>query len=536
MTTERKSVMKEKKLKFRLSGLLLALILAVAMLPISVIAAGNNGTISVSNIEAGAVVKAYQIVKQDANGDWETVIANSIVDPKAPTAAEITALAKNVSNLGAGTTLSEGTTATTADGVTFKTYSKSNMSAGMYLVLVEKANNVYVYNPVIVSVNYDYEGDEPELKGGTVDADSNFTVGNSSAYAKRSKPTLNKEITGKTANSKVNGDSTKVGDTLAVGDTVSFKIETTIPAYSGQYDNDNLKFEISDTVSTGLNAPTNIVVKEADTVLIENTHYTLVKSNNNKTFTIKFKKEYLLSGFAKNIKVTYDSELNQNASSGFDANTNTAGIVYSNSPSTTDNKEAETYHYTFDIDGNVFGQMTGREIVKVGKDETSGELITKETNTQTTKPLPGAEFQLLDKDKNVLKTTTSTTAGLLTFRGLDAGEYYLKETKAPEGYSTDSTLVPVVISAVLNADGTLASYTVTINGTNSTTYTWNNSGQTPTVDKTGDTSLFNNYKPGLLPSTGGNGIYFYIIAGIILIAMATAVYVIIRKKDARRAG
>jgi len=511
-------------------GMILSLILAFTMLPMSAFAAGNNGTVSVSNIETGATVKAYQIITQDSDGNWVNVEGVNIDDPKAPTASEITAIATQADSLGDGIILKEGDITSTEDGVSFATYSESGLSAGMYLVLVEKANNVYVYNPVIVSVNYDYEGENVELKGDTVDASGSFTIGENTAYAKRSKPSLNKEITGKEANENVSGDATNSGDTHKVGDSVSFKIETTIPAYSDAYT--NATFVISDTVSDGLDAPKNIVVKEGNATL-DASNYTL--EQNGRTFTITFKKDYLLSGFAKNITVTYDSEINSNATSGFDANTNTATIEYSNSPDSTTSKEEKTYHYTFDIDGNVFGTMTGREIVKVGVDEASGDLITKETASSTSSPLEGAEFQLLASDKEtVVKETSSSSEGLLTFRGLDAGTYYLKETKAPTGYSTNSTLIPVEISATLNADGTLASYSVTINGENTTTYTWQNDGETPTVDKTGDTSLFNNYKAGLLPSTGGNGIYFYIFVGILLMGIAITVYVVNRRKEAKK--
>ena len=97
------------------------------------------------------------------------------------------------------------------------------------------------------------------------------------------------------------------------------------------YDNAKLKFEIKDTVSEGLDAPTDIKVADENKTLVENTDYELVKSG--KSFTVKLKKEYLLSGdSAKKVTVTYKAKLNSNATSGFDANTNKAEIKYSNSP------------------------------------------------------------------------------------------------------------------------------------------------------------------------------------------------------------
>ena len=513
----------------KLLVLVLSLLVMVCMLPVSAFA-DNNGTITASGIEKGATVKAYQIVKQKADGDWEAVVENSIADPTKPTAAEITALASNTSGLTA-IDMEEGTVETTSDGVAVVDYTKAGLEAGMYLVLVEKADSDFVYNPMIISVNYDNDG---KLDGGSVNADSQFTVGDETAYAKRTKPSVDKKITGKVENDNVTGDSTTQGDTLKEGDEVSFEITTTIPAYSAAYDNEHLMFEISDTVSAGLDDPTNIVVSDANGPLTEGNEYTLEQTG--KTFKIAFSKSYLLSDSAKSITVTYKSKLNADATSGFDANTNKATIEYSNTPTTTEDKDKTTYHYTFDIDGNVFGSMTGKEIVKVGVDATTGELITAESSsTTTTTPLQGAKFGLykVGDDAEAVAEVLTDVNGLMTFKRLDAGEYYLKELQAPAGYKTDSTQVPVSIKAELNTDGTLKSYSITINGENTTTYTANNSGPETTVDMTGDTSLFNNYKAGALPSTGGSGIYFYIAAGLILIGLAIVVYVYNRRREAR---
>ena len=60
-------------------------------------------------------------------------------------------------------------------------------------------------------------------------------------------------------------------------------------------------------------------------------------------------------------------------------NTNTAKIEYSTSPGGTYNSEkGKTFHYTFDINGNVSGKYSKevREIVKVSIDANTGELIT----------------------------------------------------------------------------------------------------------------------------------------------------------------
>lgn len=491
--------------------------------------ADNGGSMTVKGVEAGATVKAYKIVKQDNKGKWVPVIDGSISDVTKPTGKEISKLSTRLSELGTPVDMTAAGEDYTGTG-----------TAGMYLVVVSKTKSTYVYNPMVVSVNFDGNG---KLDGGTVDAKSKFQFG-PNAYAKRSEPSVDKEITGKVNNPQVENDSTKHGDTLKPGDVTNFKITTTVPSYSQAYDNDKLKFEIKDTVSAGLDEPTDITVADENKTLTENTDYELVKSG--KSFTVKLKKEYLLSGdSAKKVTVTYKAKLNSNATSGFDANTNKAEIKYSNSPSTEDDKEKTTYHYTFDIDGDVAGSknIKGEEIVKVGVDKTTGELLTKKNITESstvTGKLAGAEFTLYKADAsgnktNVVAGTATTDAkGLMKFSKLDAGKYVLVETKAPEGYVLNNTEIPVEITAKLNATtGILESYSVKINNQYTATYTAHYDGGTKltTVDKSGDMTLFNNYKPGLLPSTGGMGTYLFMVVGGLLVALAVSLYFMNRRRQ-----
>ena len=97
----------------------------------------------------------------------------------------------------------------------------------------------------------------------------------------------------------------------------------------------------------------------------------------------------------------------------------------------------------------------------------------------------------------------------MKFTGLDAGKYVLVEIQAPQGYAKNDTPVEVNISATLNADGTLKSYSISIAGKITETYTavYNSQKEVTKVDKTGEVGEFNNYKLGTLPSTGGIGTY-----------------------------
>ena len=112
--------------------------------------------------------------------------------------------------------------------------------------------------------------------------------------------------------------------------------------------------------------------------------------------------------------------------------------------------------------------------------------------------------------------------GLMYFKGFDAGEYVLIETKAPTGYALNDTPVDIEITAKLNADRTLNSYSTKIGGVTTNTYTATYEGEkvVKKIDKTGDAAAFNNYKLPPLPSTGGMGVYLFYIIGVAILATA----------------
>ena len=469
-----------------------------------------SDVMSIHDVEAGATVTAYQIVKEE-DGQWVTVDGVTIADVLNPTAAEITAIAKNPP--GTGFTLTE------EGGV----YSASGKDAGMYLVLVS-GTGATVYNPMIVSV--DYDGNED-----TVSANSNFT---GDAYAKRNTPTVKKENnqTGNTATG-----TTNEGTSAQVGDKVEFTITATIPSYSSHYD--TVAFDISDKLDAGLTPPTASTTNSEDFKVEVNGSAAPAGSysvtQNPDGFKVSFASDYI-KGLAnkteaeREVVITYKATVNENATWDFDPNKNVATIEFSNDPSNADSKgthEDDSKVYTFGIDANLSGESVEgnkktHEIIKVDENGNaeSQTFIDSTEETTVTNALKGAEFTLTGNGIEPIVVTTSDN-GYMEITGLKEGSYVLKETAAPAGYQVDPTAHTVEISATYNEDGTLASYSIKIDGQATSTYTATYSGEGMTLEETSSETTFitNTRVPGL-PSTGGMGTYIFVIIGFLIMTIA----------------
>ena len=109
---------------------------------------------------------------------------------------------------------------------------------------------------------------------------------------------------------------------------------------------------------------------------------------------------------------------------------------------------------------------------------------------------------------NKIKTGSD---GRATVNGLVPGKYVLKETKAPDGYSLSANVWQVLV----NDD---QSVEVRLNNNNK-----------DKVDTSEDGAfLIENIKLYSLPSTGGSGIYWYMIGGMVL--MSAAAWILYKNK------
>lgn len=89
------------------------------------------------------------------------------------------------------------------------------------------------------------------------------------------------------------------------------------------------------------------------------------------------------------------------------------------------------------------GEITIENTKETNEKEYFIKVIKKDKNTQLL--LPNAEFDIFDFNKNLLGSLKTGEDGSGMFKVVSTGIYYLKETKAPDGYSVSNEVITVQI-------------------------------------------------------------------------------------------
>lgn len=285
-----------------------------------------------------------------------------------------------------------------------------------------------------------------------------------------------------------------------IGQEVNFK--TTINVTAGNTTN----YVLHDKM-TGLTykADSIQITKTNGTVtLTPDTDYSIETPTDGCSFEIKFVNGKLNAG---DVVVTYTATVNANAVVAGTGNTNETWLDYGNNEHTTHDTtrtyvwEFKIYKYTKGAGENETVSLPGAEFVLYKK---SGE--TKSYLTADGNKLTG-----WTTEENSATKFTSDNNGNVSISGLDAGEYYLKETKAPDGYNKLTDDIKVVLTKEYNESTNV--------GTASFAYS--------NVTKADKVEVENNAGT-TLPSTGGMGTtVFYVVGGGL---MAVAVVLLVTKK------
>ena len=330
-------------------------------------------------------------------------------------------------------------------------------------------------------------------------------------------------------------DEKKAGN-FGIGDTVTYQLTSKVPDMTGY---NSYTFKFTDTLSKGLDLKAILSVKVGDTELKagktgDNTYLPTYTTNDNGTHTLTISFNEFYNNFknrtGETITVVYTATLNKNAVIGMNPNTNKAVVEYSNDPATNGTGKSEPSIvdvHTFDFtiykyylkDQNKTALANAEfELYKANE---AGDAADTNAKINIVKVKEGEYRQATPEEAvaEVFKSDVivSGTDGKVLVKGLDAGTYYLRETKAPDGYNKLLSDIKVVIEANYDTTtGKLTKYTVT--------YTYNGKPITVTnTDKSTSPEVPVENKTGAqLPSTGSKGALMVTLAGIVLFGVLTA--------------
>ena len=378
-----------------------------------------------------------------------------------------------------------------------------DLKLGAYLFLIE--GGVRIYSPGFAAVYPDTDEDDGSW----------VAVGHSiNVSMKSEEPGIDKTVS---------------DYTYEIGQTVTYTLTVDVPDYP-----DNAidkKFIIADYLSEGLTlVPGSVKIYNntgddyKENVITDSfKDYTFGNQHPNEKRTPSFAKSFTgdYDILASQVIVEYSATVNEKAVVMEPTETdnglnNKAYLIYNNNPYTEDGyreipDEERVYTYGIQVtktgDGNK--ELPGAEFTL--KPEGGSELqFIKEDNGVYRRPLS-------TDSSSVARTTTLVTDsnGLIQIRGLDLGTYILTETKAPDGYELPSNPEKVIVladnaGASGKPDGILNSDT----------------------DGTYEGTVVNT-KPGTLPRTGGIGTAVFTVCGILLMAGAVLLMVVVSRRKNR---
>lgn len=537
----------------KLVGLLLALMLVFTM-GLTAFAA-DDGSISINGNETvaldGKTFKAYKILDATLanNTDSKDGIAYTVPAELVDFYADEFGIAEDDVEFDTKVTEKIG-----EEDFDLQEFAKAALAAAKAASIEGKTGAISDGKYVISNLPLGYYVIEDEGEATPISALAlTTTAKNAQVDIKAQKPSIDKNI--------LDDGSTVKYNNGAIGNKVPYVITSKVPDMTGY---SKYYFVVKDTMSKGLTFNDDVVVKIGDDTLTEVDDYTITQqalSNDANLIKIIFNNFIQYKDLkGTDIEITYSATINEDVVIGETGNENEVTLIYSNNPNIVEGGDpdnannptdgspvgetpaAETITYVtgikvtkIDPNGNT---LTGAEFeisgTKLNTVLVSEEIFSEDTNGEyyklndgtytTTEPTTETESSYasttvkyaktlvrntVEKAQDVQYVGTVDSNGVLYFEGLTAGEYTIKEIKAPEGYNLLKDEITVKIDwAAPVAPSTECTWSALVDGDPATV---SDVVEFSVINETGNE----------LPSTGGMGTtLFYIIGGVLVLGAA----------------
>lgn len=486
-----------KKLMALLAALTLALVMAVPAFAVSGTASSSTGTITIDNAVTGTTYNAYRIFDLESYDTEKNAYSYKLN-------SAWSGFPDYSTTIDGSTTVSASTFFSVNPAAGYIEWKDAKKDAGAEFATLAKAfadEKHITYDKTATATDTTVKFTDLTLGYYLVDTNLgslcslDTTAPNVTIKEKNSDTTIKKEI--------VTADGTVVSNSAGIGDTVNFKITITVK------DGDPQGYVLHDKLAGLTFNSESLTVTKGETTLAKGTDYTLNTSpTDGHSFDVKF-----INGKLKTndvVVVTYSATVAENAAIAGAGNKNTAKLDYSSKHTS----EAVTTTYVWKLNVHKYAvDSTNHEVALSGA---KFVLYRMDSGTKKYAKLTGDKITGWTTEESSATPLVTPDSGDILIKGLNAGTYYLEETKAPAGYNKLTDAIEVKITATADATGV------------SETVEYKNQPDGSYATATDTTVKVLNKAGTLLPSTGGIGTtLFYVIGGGL---MAVAAVLLVTKK------